>query len=232
MSGYYRQKLSAKRLKQAYDMAPPRIRQYLEAEVHHVLGKIRPGDVVLELGCGYGRILPSLAQKAGRVIGIDTSWDSLLLGREMLADIANCVLLQMDAIQLAFGDKTLDVVVCIQNGISAFHVDQHRLIEESLRVVKPGGSALFSSYSEKFWVDRLAWFQLQSDAGLLGEIDLEKSRDGQIVCKDGFTATTVFPEQFLALIEGPDVDARIDEVDESSLFCEITAPKSWMGTSD
>jgi 2-polyprenyl-6-hydroxyphenyl methylase/3-demethylubiquinone-9 3-methyltransferase len=138
----------------------------------------------------------------------------------------------MDAIQLAFGDKTLDVVVCIQNGISAFHVDQHRLIEESLRVVKPGGSALFSSYSEKFWVDRLAWFQLQSDAGLLGEIDLEKSRDGQIVCKDGFTATTVFPEQFLALIEGPDVDARIDEVDESSLFCEITAPKSWMGTSD
>ena len=221
MSGYYRQKLSAKRLKQAYDMAPPRIRQYLEAEVDHVLGKIRTGDTVLELGCGYGRILPSLAQRARRVIGIDTSLSSLLLAQEMLADIANCFLLQMNAIQLAFSDKALDVVVCIQNGISAFHVDQRRLIEESVRVVKPGGSALFSSYSEKFWEERLEWFRRQSEAGLLGEIDVEKSRDGLIVCQDGFTATTVGEELFQALTADMAADVSIAEVDESSLFCEI-----------
>jgi SAM-dependent methyltransferase len=232
MSGYYREKLSAKRLKQAYDIAPPRIRQYLEAEVNHVLGKIRTGDTVLELGCGYGRILPSLAQKAERVIGIDTSWDSLLLGREMLADITNCFLLQMDALQLAFSDNALDKVVCIQNGISAFHVDQRRLIEESVRVVKPGGSALFSSYSEKFWENRLVWFQQQSEAGLLGEIDLEKSRDGLIVGQDGFTATTVRPDDFLSLTADFNVDVHIVEVDESSLFCEITASKSWIDTSN
>ncbi len=221
MSGYYRQKLSAKRLKQAYDMAPARIRQYLRAEVNHVLSRIRAGDTVLELGCGYGRILPSLAHKAEWVIGIDTSLDSLLLGREMLAHIANCSLLQMDAIQLAFSDNAVDKVVCIQNGISAFHVDQRRLIEESVRVVKPGGTVLFSSYSDKFWEDRLAWFQQQSDTGLLGEIDLEKSRDGLIVCRGGFTATTVGEDRFRTLTEDCDADVRIVEVDESSLFCEI-----------
>ena len=67
VSGYYSQKLSAVRLKQVYDIAPPRVRQYLDAEVNHVLEKMHPGDLVIELGCGYGRILPKLAEKAGWV---------------------------------------------------------------------------------------------------------------------------------------------------------------------
>ena len=223
MSSYYEDKLSAVRLKRCYELAPPRVRQYLEAEIDYVLQKIRAGDIVLELGCGYGRILPRLAQKTRMVIGIDTSLASLVLGREMLFDISNCRLLNMDAVQLAFCDRVFDCVVCIQNGISAFHVNQQDLIRESVRVTKLGGTVLFSSYSNKFWEERLNWFQLQLETGLLGEIDHEKTRDGMIVCKDGFTATTVRSHQFLALTAELDLNARIVEVDESSLFCEITS---------
>ncbi|PNX48546.1 MAG: SAM-dependent methyltransferase, partial [Thermoplasmata archaeon M9B1D] len=61
----------------------------------------------------------------------------------------------------------------------------------------------------------------QSDAGLIGEIDSKKTRDGVIVCKDGFTATTVNKEQFIALTQRFNVKTSIIEVDESSLFCEI-----------
>jgi len=67
----------------------------------------------------------------------------------------------------------------------------------------------------------LEWFQLQSDAGLLGEIDVEKTGDGVIVCKDGFRATTVGPEEFLSLTSDLYAETKIVEVDESSLFCEI-----------
>ncbi len=221
-SGYYNDKLSAEKLRRCYEIAPPRVCQYLEAEENHVLERIRPGDVVLELGCGYGRILPGLARKAGWVAGIDTSLASLLLAREMIDSISNCHLLCMDAIQLAFRDRVFDCVICIQNGISAFRVNQQKLIKESLRVIKPGGVALFSSYSDRFWEDRLHWFQLQSEAGLLGEIDYEETGDGVIVCKDGFIATTVRPHQFRSLTAGTNVSTKIVEVDESSLFCEIT----------
>ena len=221
MSDYYSNKLSGNQLKQVYEIAPVRVQQYLEAEVNHVKKKIQHCDTVLELGCGYGRIIPQLAKKAKRLIGIDISYTNLILGRKMLSNISNCSLLQMDAIQLAFDDHVFDWVICIQNGISAFHVDQHDLISESIRVAKRGGTILFSSYSDKFWKDRLKWFQMQSDAGLLGEIDLQKTRNGVIVCKDGFTATTVRPQEFLSLIRGFDVDTQIIEVDESSLFCEI-----------
>lgn len=221
MKGYYADKLSAWQLKRCYEIAPPRVQQYLEAEVNHVLRKICAGDIVLELGCGYGRVVQRLALKARWVFGIDTSLASLLLGKKMLSGISNIQLLQMDALQLAFRDKVFDRVVCIQNGISAFHVNQHDLIRESIRVAKPGGTVLFSSYSHKFWEDRLAWFVLQSEAGLLGQIDHEKSRDGIIVCQDGFVASTMRPDHFRSLTEDLNVHVRIVEVDESSLFCEI-----------
>ena len=102
---YYTKKLSAFRLKQVYDTNPPRVQQYLEPEANHVLEKIQPKDKIIELGCGYGPVLRRLSEKAGFVIGIDTSHNSLLLGREMLADISRYFLLKTDAIQYgeAFG---------------------------------------------------------------------------------------------------------------------------------
>jgi SAM-dependent methyltransferase len=221
MNNYYIDKLSANRLKLCYDIAPPRVIQYLKAEVDYVIQKIKCDDIVLELGCGYGRIIPYLARKARMVIGIDNSFNSLSLGLEFLGDIPNCHLLDMNAVQLAFKDRTFDSVVCIQNGISAFHVDQKVLIQESIRVTKVGGIVMFSSYSDKFWDYRMEWFKLQSKAGLLGEIDTKKSHDGVIVCKDGFKASTVRPNDFLSLVEEINVGVKIIEVDESSLFCEI-----------
>jgi SAM-dependent methyltransferase len=221
LAGYYSEKLNAERLKRVYEIAPPRTRQYLNAEIKHVCRKINPGDTVLELGCGFGRILPALAKKAQTVFGIDSSSASIWMGRQFLKSMPNCFLATMDAVKLGFRDSIFDVVVCIQNGISAFHVDRLKLMAEAIRVAKPNGLVLFSSYSSKFWNHRLEWFYRQSEGGLLGEIDLEKTGDGVIVTKDGFTGTAIKPEEFLSLASQLKVDAKIIEVDESSLFCEI-----------
>jgi 2-polyprenyl-6-hydroxyphenyl methylase/3-demethylubiquinone-9 3-methyltransferase len=223
MSGYYREKLSASRLERAYAIAPPRVRQYLDAEIDHVLARLRPDDAVLELGCGCGRVLEPLARKARIACGIDTSFESLAYGSAALESFGNCTFAQMDAVRLGFRDGAFDRVVCIQNGISAFHVDARALVRESLRVTRPRGIALFSSYSDAFWEHRLEWFVLQAEEGLVGEIDWEKTRDGTIACTDGFTATTVGARQFAAIVEELGASARIVEIDSSSVFCEITA---------
>lgn len=219
---YYREKLAAQQLVKCYQIASPRIQQYLAAELSHVIEKIKPGDIVLDLGCGYGRVVPELARKAAAVVGIDNSRASLMLAQEKIRCIPNCSLVRANALHPGFKKNSFDVVICIQNGISAFHVDQKELIKESLRVTKEEGIVLFSSYSDKFWKHRLEWFQMQADAGLLGEIDHEKTRDGVIICKDGFTATTVGPGQFFALTSDLGVTASIVEVDESSIFCETS----------
>jgi len=223
MADYYAEKLSAARLKRCYEIAPPRVRQYFQAEIDRALSRIRPGDSVLELGCGYGRIMAELAGKAGRIVGIDTSLVSLIAGRDFLAAFPNCFPVQSDAAQLPFFNRTFDVVICLQNGISAFHIDPRHLIEEGLRVVKPGGIFLLSSYTDRFWEHRLAWFELQAAEGLVGEIDRDKTGAGRIVCKDGFTATTFGPEDFRRLTAsiGAGVKTTIYEIDDSVVFCEV-----------
>ena len=89
MSGYYKDKLAAARLRQCYDLAPERTRQYLRAEMDFVLSRVKPGDIVLDLGCGYGRTLPALAAKAGSVIGIDNAAASIAMARQAVEDIPN-----------------------------------------------------------------------------------------------------------------------------------------------
>lgn len=224
MKDYYSKKLCAERLRRVYELAPPRVRQYLEAEIQFVLGHIRPNAFVLELGCGYGRVLEVLNTKTDRLIGIDTSHDSLLMVRDWVNDSYSPSLLTMNAVELGFRDKCFDLVACIQNGISAFKVNQEQLIRETLRVIRPGGSALFSSYSEQFWHERLTWFRIQAENGLLGEIDENATKNGVIVCKDGFRATTIGPDDFRFLASKIGAPYTITEVDNSSIFCDIAVP--------
>jgi 2-polyprenyl-6-hydroxyphenyl methylase/3-demethylubiquinone-9 3-methyltransferase len=226
MQGYYNVTLSAAKLKKCYDIAPSRVRQYLQAEIDFVLQKINRKDVVLDLGCGYGRLIPMLAKKAKFVHGIDNSETSLKFGKEYLRDTPRHMLHLMDAVKLTFSANTMDVVCCLQNGISAFNADQRTLIKEAVRVTRPGGCALFSTYSEKFWEPRLKWFMQQSKAGLIGELDMEKTRNGHIVCKDGFKVLAINPKKFIELtrwIRG--IKVSVKEVDDSCLFFLIKKVK-------
>ncbi len=219
---YYSRQLSGERLKRCYDLARPRVKQYLEAEIQHVLQEIHPSHLVLELGCGYGRVLERLASRARGVVGIDTSRANLTFGKEGLRHLSNCSIIEMDAVCLGFLDRSFDRVICIQNGISAFKVDPKELVRESLRVTRIGGKVLFSSYSEKFWKERLEWVKQQSEEDLIGEIDWDQTHDGVIVCRDGFRSITFSPAQFLSLLPPAQTEFKIEEVDGSSLFLEIT----------
>jgi SAM-dependent methyltransferase len=221
MGSYYKRTLSAERLRLCYEAAPPRIQQYLEAEIEFVLAKIKAGDSVLELGCGYGRVLPKLLKNAKTVVGIDSSDASLHLAQTEIGGLPFLYLLEMDAADLGFKQGQFDMVACIQNGLSAFHIDQRRLIIEAIRVARPGGTVLFSSYSERFWNERLDWFRLQSRLGLIGEIDAAATGNGIIVCKDGFRASTISPDMFISLASCLNIDPTFTEVDGSSIFIEI-----------
>ena len=218
---YYQEKLSAERLRRVYEIASPRVRQYLQAEIDFVLSRMGAGDRVLELGCGYGRVLDQLSKKSQWVFGIDTSQTSLALCRKLHQGHPPFQVAAMDAFHLGFRTGSFDLVVCIQNGISAFKGNPPALMQEALRVTRQGGSALFSSYAEAFWSERLEWFRVQAHEGLLGEIDEERTGNGVIICKDGFKASTYGPKDFIDLAHSLGLEPGIFEVDGSSLFCEL-----------
>jgi len=220
MGSYYEERLFGSKLQRVYELASPRIRQYLDAEIRYVIDHVQGASRVLELGCGYGRVMKEVAPHVTRIAGNDIARASLELAGSYLRGCRGCDIFRMDASQLAFRDGIFDAVFCIQNGISAFGVDRHGLVAEAVRVAKEGGVILFSSYSPLIWADRLDWFRAQARAGLLGELDESRSRDGTIVCKDGFRATTVGGDEFQALFAELGRAVTVHEVDGSSVFAQ------------
>lgn len=219
MDNYYADKLGAQKLFQVYDTQIPRIKQYLQAETDFVKRSLEKNQDVLELGAGYGRIIRELAPCCSSIVGIDISDDSVALGKEYLAEQTNADIRVMDIHNLEFSNH-FDVILCLQNGLSAMSVDSADM-KKILDLLSPGGTAFFSSYSDKLWDFRVQWFEEQASKGLLGEIDHEKTKDGVIVCRDGFRAITYSAEDLQKIGEQSGYPYSIEEVDESSLFLII-----------
>ena len=221
MTNYYSNLLNSNNLQRCYEIAPKRVKQFLEAEIVFVLNKTSQNDIVLDLGCGYGRVAIRLLEKAKKVVGIDISKDNIYLTKEIVGIKENCEFYTMDAIDLKFADNIFDMVICVQNGISAFKVDPLRLFKESIRVTSKGGTVLFSTYSENFWDNRLKWFQIQAEHKLIGEIDYKQTKNGVIVCKDGFRAITYSEQELIEFASHFNVQITIHEIDNSCVFCEM-----------
>lgn len=218
---YYAKNLSADRLRRVYEIAGPRVRQYLQAEFDQLASMVRPGDRILELGCGYGRVLAPVAALAGQGWGVDNSLEYLELAKVEHPEL-NLAL--MDVASLEFDDHSFDLVFGVQNFISACKVPPETLLREALRLTRSGGRVVLSSYAKEFWPHRLEWFRQQAQEGLLGPIDETATGDGVIACQDGFRATTFSLSDFEALAHASSMQAIIYTIDQSSVFCEIQVP--------
>jgi arsenite methyltransferase len=109
---------------------------------HWLLGKIEPGSVVLDLGCGAGTDLLIAAQMTGptgRVIGIDMT-ASMLDRAQASADemgLANVELHEALIEALPIEDASLDVV--ISNGVIDLVPNKDAVFDEIDRALRPGG---------------------------------------------------------------------------------------------
>lgn len=217
---YYDQSLNAQKLYRVYQSKYQRVAQYLAAEISYVKKHLQGGERILELGAGYGRIMKELAPYCASIVGIDISKENVEFGREYLEEVRNAELIVMDAHNLQF-EEPFDVVLCLQNGLSAMQLEPMEYIKVMMELLPTGGKVFISSYSPSFWEHRLAWFQEQADKGMLGELDMEKTKDGIIVCKDGFQATTHSPAEMDEIGRASGYGYQVTEVDESSIFLVV-----------
>jgi arsenite methyltransferase len=109
---------------------------------HWVLGRVEPGAVVLDLGCGAGTDLLIAAQmtgRTGRVIGVDMTASMLDRAGES-ADamgLENVELHETLIESLPLADASVDVV--ISNGVIDLVPDKDAVLDEIDRVLRPGG---------------------------------------------------------------------------------------------
>lgn len=122
----------------------PREAVELALGVGHPLraAKPRPGETVLDLGCGAG-IDTLLAAKAvapsGKAIGLDMTPEMAARARRNAeaAGLANVEILDALIEQIPLPDASVDVV--ISNCVINLSTDKARVLREAFRVLRPGG---------------------------------------------------------------------------------------------
>ncbi|MBI1903475.1 MAG: methyltransferase domain-containing protein [Planctomycetia bacterium] len=106
------------------------------------LGEPRPGQTVLDLGCGAGFDTIHAARRvgsAGRCIGIDMTAAMIEKARKnaALAGVGNVEFRQAEIERLPVDDGSIDLV--ISNGVFNLSTDKPRVLSEVFRVLRPGG---------------------------------------------------------------------------------------------
>lgn len=106
------------------------------------MAKVKPGDVVLDIGSGGGLdsfLAASRVGPEGRVIGVDMTPAMLERARAsaLRNQITNVEFRQGYAEQLPIADETVDVI--LSNCVINLAEDKGQVFREAFRVLKPGG---------------------------------------------------------------------------------------------
>ena len=143
-------------------------------ESHHLditektirLMNLRPGERVLDLGCGSGwatrmlaRIVGDGPEGFGQVIGVDVSDEMIRLARAASKDFENVMYVWGSATQIPWEENFFDKMLSVESFY--YYPDQDRALAELFRVMAPQGRLfiLINLYKDNpyslQWVDKL-----------------------------------------------------------------------------
>jgi len=105
--------------------------------------KFKPGNQILEVGCGWGRIIENCLDRKLRVVGIDINLNEIIaLTTKLNKDGVDSNLVEIyekSVLDTGFKDNKFDGII-MQGVLSALsRKDRMKCLEEVYRMLKPGG---------------------------------------------------------------------------------------------
>ena len=141
---------------------------------------LKPGDKILEIGCGIGSVVFELSRKGHDIAGIDISGEAIEYGRRKYGDIH----LDVQAAEtLPYDDESFDVVLSFDLFEHIASIDKH--VGEVARVLRPEGYYLFQTPNkfsnalyETLWTRSLAWRRYHPSLHSPGQLKRRLARHG------------------------------------------------------
>ena len=110
---------------------------------------------VLEVGCGIGTDLVRFAQGGAHVTGIDLASVAIDLAETNFQQRGlHGSFYQMDGADMRFDDDTFNLVYA--HGVLQYAVNPAGIIQEIVRVLRPGGSAILMVYNRNSWLQLIS----------------------------------------------------------------------------
>ena len=155
----------------------------------HVLEYLRPssGDKILDIGCGLGFFLNTLARSGVRGFGMDFSQKSLTLAKEMTSGL----FAQGDAQVLPYRDNSFDKIIFTDVIEHVF--DDRAALQEIVRISKPGAMIALVTPGTRGRLANTSWRTLYHDEEGTPEYDE----------RPGYT-----PEELTDLMKGAGIRVR------------------------
>lgn len=167
-------------------------------------------QVVLDLGCGGGVMLPELRSRYTKasVLGIDISTGMLQQAHQNIGRWRNKArLICADAHDLPLDDAAADLIV--SNLLLPWCQNHHRVFAEMHRVLKPGGALLFTSAGPDTLMEyRALWGEGADQHRSYGLVDMHDIGDAMLAA--GFSAPVLDRENLT--IDYPSVLACENEL--------------------
>jgi ubiquinone/menaquinone biosynthesis C-methylase UbiE len=158
--------------------------------------RIEPDWRVLDVGCGGGQTIRSIAAMApaGRVEGVDYSEASVAVAREKNRDLlasGRVAVQQASVSQLPFPDGSFDLVTAVETHY--YWPDLPRDLREIVRVLKPGGR--IAIIAETYKGRRMDWLYRPVMRLLLRATYLSLEEHRAALVEAGFTDVAIDAER-------------------------------------
>lgn len=119
---------------------------------------IKPGDNVLDIGCGRGDLTLALAARGARVTGVDYSASAIEIAKQAVARLLpesrkNVKILRSDAACLGFADQTFDHVFMMDIAEHLYPGQLQACFRECRRTLKDGGKLIVHTSPNRWYND-------------------------------------------------------------------------------
>ncbi|MCI0542366.1 class I SAM-dependent methyltransferase [bacterium] len=135
-------------IKQLLIGSPDAIQEFVDGEIEFLEKYLKSNTAILEVGCGYGRLLPVLQKRARRVVGVDFSRSLIKKAKKFENEFSNIKLKHMDARKLDLSDGIFDYTLCLNATFGNMPDIEEEVFQEMVRVTKTGGEVIISVFSD------------------------------------------------------------------------------------
>lgn len=175
---------------------------YMKAELD-IIGKVENSEekTFIEVGAGYGRIIPQLSKIAKQVIAVEIDKKMFNELKKLAKQYPNVVVIDGDAQNLSALLKDFDikrpVILSLQNTLGTPTGDPFKILSEMIKVIrKNNGEIIISLLIQESLKEYGMQFYFSAQE-LVGEPDLEKIdfQKGIFVSKTGYKSHWWRPEE-------------------------------------